>query len=280
MKVTEALSAAAALGLDRLDAQWLLLHALGREPGGAGRAWLLAHCDDVLPADRSEAFLALASRRAAGEPAAYLIGHTEFFGLPLKVDRRVLVPRPDTETLVDWGLAVLDGVAQPRVLDLGTGSGAIALALQHARPDADVLAVDASADALAVARANAAALQLPLRFAHGDWLAALPAAEAPFDLIVSNPPYVADGDAHLAALVHEPQTALTAGADGLADLRTIVATAHARLKSGGWLLLEHGYDQAAAVAALLKSAGFTTICHRTDLAGIDRCTGGFWPTVK
>ncbi len=280
MTVTEALATAARLGLDRLDAQWLLLHALGRETGGAGRAWLLAHDGDALDAAQASGYLALATRRAAGEPLAYLIGRKEFFGLPLRVDARVLVPRPETETLVEWALAVLAPLQNPRVLDLGTGSGAIALALQQVRPDAAVLAVDASADALAVAQANAAALRLPVRFAHGDWLAALPAGEAAFDLIVSNPPYVADGDPHLTALVHEPLRALTAGADGLADIRRIVAGAPTHLKPGGGLLLEHGYDQADAVAALLKAGGFAAISHKTDLAGIRRCTGGFWPSVK
>ncbi len=271
--VAGALRAGATLGLDRLDAQLLLLFALDRPTDD--RAWLLAHDDQLLDTAAWERCQALYRRRAAGEPVAYLVGEKEFFGLPLAVDVRVLVPRPDTETLVEWALEVLQGRPAPAVLDLGTGSGAIALALQHARPDARVDAVDASADALAVAGANAARLRLPVRFAQGDWLAGAP--EPRYGLIVSNPPYIADGDPHLAALAHEPRSALTAGADGLADLRTIVAQAPARLVPGAWLLLEHGHDQAAAVRALLAAAGLTDVQSRTDLAGIQRCSGGRLP---
>ncbi|WP_295856484.1 peptide chain release factor N(5)-glutamine methyltransferase [uncultured Xylophilus sp.] len=274
-----ALRAAATLGLDRLDAQLLLLHALDRpHDDGAGRAWLLVHDTDPLPTAAAGRFEALCLRRRAGEPVAYLVGRQEFFGLPLAVDARVLVPRPDTETLVDWALALDDlppgDAGGPRVLDLGTGSGAIALALQHARPGWRVEAVDASADALAVATANAARLGLPVRFLHGDWLAG---RDAGYALIVSNPPYIAAADPHLAALVHEPLSALASGADGLDDLRRIVGAAPAHLAPGGWLLLEHGYDQAGAVRALLDRAGFLDVQSRHDLAGIARCSGGRRP---
>ena len=257
-------------GLPRLEAQMLLLHALGQPP--QARAWLLAHDDAALPADAATRLHALATRRRAGEPMAYLTGEKHFHGLRLQVDARVLDPRDDTETLVDWALALLPADAPRRVLDLGTGSGAIALAIAHARPQARVTAVDASADALTVARANAGQLGLAVTLHHGDWLA--PVAGERFDLIVSNPPYIAEGDAHLPALAHEPRSALVSGADGLDDLRRIVATAPAHLAPGGWLLLEHGWDQAAAVRALLTDAGFTQVQSRRDLAGIERCSGG------
>jgi len=268
MTLKEALAAAAALGLARLDAQLLLLHALGR--AAEDRGWLLAHDEDALAPEQEEAFLALARRRAAGEPAAYLLGYKEFFGLRLQVDARVLVPRPDTETLVEWALALLQERSSPRVIDLGTGSGAIALALQSARPDAQVEAVDRSAAALAVASANARRLGLPVHLRQADWLQ----GAGRYDLVASNPPYVAAADPHLPALRHEPGEALVAGDDGLADLRAIVAAAPAHLLPGGWLLLEHGWDQGAAVRALLAAAGLRGVATRRDLGGQERCSGG------
>ena len=266
-----ALQQAQHLGLARLDAQMLLLHSLGRDPND--RAWLLAHDDDALPTDTLATYLALCQRRAAGEPVAYLTGCKSFYGLPLAVDARVLDPRPDTETLVDWALELLAPCAAPRIADLGTGSGAIALALQSQRPSTRVIAVDASADALAVASSNAARLQLPVQFAHGSWLEPLDGLE-PVDLIVSNPPYIRADDPHLAALTHEPLSALASGADGLEDIRSIIDQAPAHLKAGGWLLFEHGWDQAEDVAQLMQAAGFEQVQHRHDLAGIARCTGG------
>jgi release factor glutamine methyltransferase len=264
-----ALRAAAALGVARLDAQLLLLHVLQRPAGD--RAWLIAHDEDLLPEAARASFSALATRRAAGEPLAYLVGSKEFFGLPLQVDARVLVPRPDTETLVEWALEVLQDRTAPRVIDLGTGSGAIALAIQQARPDARVEAVDRSAAALEVAQANARRLGLPVQFRRADWL---DGAGDRYDLVVGNPPYVAAGDPHLPDLRHEPVSALVAGADGLDDIRRIAAAAPARLAPGGWLLLEHGWDQAAAVRSLLTAAGLAEARSRTDLAGIQRCSGG------
>ena len=258
--------------LARVDAQLLLLHALGRDLHD--RAWLLTHDTDALPAPLQQAFDALCQRRAAGEPVAYLTGQKEFWGLPLHIDARVLDPRPDTETLVEWALDVLRPLTAPAVVDLGTGSGAIALALQHERRDAAVLAVDASEDALAVARANAARLQLPVQFAHGSWLQGITTR---FDAIVSNPPYIPATDPHLLALTHEPLSALASGDDGLDDIRTLIAQAPACLRPGGWLLLEHGWEQAPAVQALLTAAGFANVQSRNDLAGIARCTGGQWP---
>ncbi|AEG94005.1 peptide chain release factor N(5)-glutamine methyltransferase [Ramlibacter tataouinensis] len=269
MTLAQALASAQTLGLARLDAQLLLLHALGRRQ--QERAWLLAHDTDELPAAAAAAFEALCSRRHQGEPLAYLVGHKEFFGLQLAVDPRVLVPRPDTETLVEWAVALLAGRERPAVADLGTGSGAIALALKRRVPGARVLAVDRSAPALAVAAGNAAAHGLEVAWRQGSWLEGL---DGPFDLIVSNPPYVAASDPHLAALRHEPLSALASGPDGLDDIRTIVAQAPARLAPGGWLLLEHGWDQAEAVRALLRSAGLAAVRSRRDLAGIERCSGG------
>ena len=275
--VDGALRSARTLGVERLDAHLLLAHVLGQS-----RAWLLAHGDDALSDDHAAAFEGLARRRAAGEPFAYLVGHREFHGLTLAVSGAVLVPRPDTETLVDWALQLLDGELRdapvPALLDLGTGSGAIALALKNGCPRARVWAGERSADALAVARANATRLALDVRFAHGDWWDALSAeADVPnFDLVVSNPPYIAADDPHLAALTHEPLAALVAADDGLADIRRIAtgASARDRLRTGGWLLLEHGWEQAAAVQAILQRAGFGEIETRVDIEGRARCTGG------
>lgn len=278
----QALIAAQTLGLERLDAQWLLLHALGK-PTDA-RAWLLAHDTDELSDDVALRFRQLCLRRASGEPLAYIVGSQGFFGLALQVDARVLVPRPDTETLVQWALDALPAQslsAPPGILDLGTGSGAIALALAHslqaAGREARILAVDASLRALDVARENAQQLGLKVDFLHSNWLQAVTAS---FDLIVSNPPYIAQADPHLAALAHEPINALTAGADGLDDIRQIIAQAGAHLHAGGWLLLEHGYDQAERVRELLRQHGFSQVQSRQDLAGIERCSGGQWQQAK
>lgn len=275
----QALLAAKTLGLDRLDAQLLLLHTLDK-PCDA-RAWLLAHDTDVLSDEVAQRYLTLSLRRAGGEPLAYIVGYKEFFGLTLQVDARVLVPRPDTETLVQWSLDLLQAPGMPpapRILDLGTGSGAVALAIAHGlraagRQD-QVLAVDASADALAVARDNAQRLALDLAFIQSNWLQEVSGC---FHLIASNPPYIASADPHLPALQHEPLQALTAGLDGMDDLRQITRQAPAHLNPGGWLLLEHGYDQAEAVRQLLAGQGFVQVQSRRDLAGIERCSGGQWP---
>jgi release factor glutamine methyltransferase len=267
--VASALHEARIAGVERLDAQLLLAHVLARP-----RAWLYAHDDAAIDAAQALTWRGLLARRAAGEPVAYLIGRKEFHGLTLQVDKRVLVPRPETELLVDWALDRLTDAAtsHPRVVDLGTGSGAVALAVKAAWPQADVLATDVSEDALAVARANADALGLPLATCRGAWWDALDGER--FDLVLSNPPYIAGGDPHLPALRHEPALALTPGGDGLDALRIIVAGAAVHLRAGGWLLLEHGYDQADAVQALLREHGFDAIETRCDLAGQPRCTGG------
>jgi release factor glutamine methyltransferase len=271
--VAEALAQARALGLDRLDAQWLLGHHLQRS-----RAWLIAHGDAALPAAAAADFARHCRQCADGVPLAYLVGDIEFHGLRLGVTPDVLVPRPDTETLVDWALALLrdSDSEHPRVLDLGTGSGAIALAVAHGHPAARVTATDLSSAALAVAQANARRLGLALAWSTGDWWRALP-AEARFDLVLANPPYIAGDDAHLGALRHEPLLALTPGGDGLDALRCIVADAPAHVVPGGWLLLEHGWDQADAVAALLRHAGFDAVATRHDQAQRPRCTGGRRP---
>jgi release factor glutamine methyltransferase len=270
--VADALGAARAAGVERLDAQLLLAHVLGRP-----RVWLLAHDDAALDAPQARAWRDLLARRAGGEPLAYLVGSQGFHGLTLRVDPRVLVPRPETELLVDWALERLDSVTahHPRVADLGTGSGAIALAVKAACPRAELLATDVSDDALAVARGNADALGLPIATCRSAWWAALDGAL--FDLVLSNPPYIAGGDSHLPALRHEPTLALTPGGDGLDALRAIVAGTRAHLRPGGWLLLEHGFDQADPVQALLRAHGFEAIETRRDLAGQPRCTGGRAP---
>jgi release factor glutamine methyltransferase len=280
LTVQEALAQATAQGLDRIDAQ-LTLCALLQRP----RAWLLGHDTDALsPADTAR-WQDWLDRRAAGEPLAYLVGEKEFFGLALQVSPAVLVPRPDTETLVDWALELLTAIraehpTEPtlRAVDLGTGSGAIALALATqgaASGPIDVTATDASAPALATALSNAQHLSLAVRGLHGSWFAPLQGER--FHLIASNPPYIAEGDPHLSALTHEPISALTAGPDGLADLRQLCTQAPAHLHPGGWLLLEHGWDQAGTVADLMRAAGLQSVTHHRDLGGVLRCTAGKIP---
>lgn len=274
MSIQNSLQTAVQSGLNRLDAQLLLLHALGKSQDE--RAWLITHDNELLSDAHASTFSALCQRRLAGEPLAYIVGIKSFFGLDFQVDHRVLVPRPDTETLVDWALKLaLTHFQTKRVLDLGTGSGAIALALKHHLPQWEVTAIDACADALAVAQNNAKRLNLNVNFLQSSWFDALVETKTTkFDLIVSNPPYIIEGDAHLAALMHEPKQALTSGTDGLDDIRQIIAQAPAFLTENGWLLLEHGYDQAAAVRDLLVQRGFGKVQSQQDLAGIARCTGG------
>jgi len=270
--IAQAISQLQSQGLDLTDSRLLLLYAVGQ--ARAGRAWLLAHDTDLLSEQALTSLKALAERRLAGEPVAYLVGHKEFYGLNLHVTPDVLVPRPDTETLVEWALEVLEPTPDARVVDLGTGSGAIALALKATRTALRVEAVDYSRAALAVAQANAQRLNLDVAFSQGSWLSG---TQGLFQAIVSNPPYIREDDEHLADLKFEPRQALTAGADGLDDVRTIIDQAKERLLAGGWLLLEHGYDQAVEVRALLTAAGFDNVQSRRDLAGIERCSGGRWP---
>jgi release factor glutamine methyltransferase len=256
----------AAAGLPRAEARRLLACALG-EPVES----LIARPERAVEGEAAACFSILVQRRAQGEPIAYLLGEKEFYGRRFAVSPAVLVPRPETELLVQLALDRLRGRVAPRVLDLGTGCGCIAVTLALECPSAKVVAVDRSADALAIARSNARQLGARVEFVPGDWYEAVVGR---FDLIVANPPYVAAADPHLAELRHEPQQALVAGADGLAALRRIVGGAPARLNSGGSLAVEHGYDQGAGVRELLAEAGFAGIETHRDLAGIERaCTG-------
>lgn len=259
----------AGLPLDPLENRILLCEATG-----LSRVQLITQGDRALTPDEASRLDDLVARRLRGEPIAYIVGRREFFGLAFRVGPAVLIPRPDTELLVDLSLERLPDNA-PRLLDMGTGSGAIAVAVAHTRPDADVTALDVSPDALAVAQANAAANGARVRFLESSWFDALAAGET-FDVIASNPPYIAAGDEHLVQgdLRFEPVGALTDHADGLAALRIIIQGSPRHLAPGGWLLLEHGYDQAAAVRALLADAGFTDVQSWRDLAGIERVSGG------
>src|SRR5690606_25010419 len=256
--------------IDATDASLLLAHVLGRS-----RSWLFAHGDDLAQEPDATRFGQLVARRAAGEPVAYLLGTRGFWRFDLAITPDTLIPRPDTELLVELALARIHPRAPARVADLGTGSGAIALAIASERPRARVVATDASVGALDVARRNAATLDIGnVEFRHGDWLA--PLAGERFDLIASNPPYIADDDAHLARgdLRFEPRTALASGADGLDAIRTITAAAPAHLVAGGWLLVEHGWEQGAAVRALFEAAGFSDVVTGRDLEQRDRVTSG------
>ena len=299
-----------ALSLDsataRIEVQMLLQHALG-----VSRAYLMAHPGQLLDEAQQTAYRTLLQRRLAGEPLAYILGEREFFGLNFRITPATLIPRPDTELLVELALERIPSpltLIEPlatrlspqagkslvisrlrereersggrgfRVLDLGTGSGAIALSIAHVRPDVEVTAVDASIEALEVARENARRLNIGnTRFLHSDWFEAL--ARECFDLIVSNPPYIADADAHLSQgdLRFEPRTALVSGTDGLDDIRRIVADAKLHLNGGGWLLFEHGYDQAARARELLEASGYVEVFSARDLAGIERVSGGRYP---
>ena len=263
-----------ALSLDsgsaRIEVQCLLQAVLQ-----VNRAYLLTHPEQQLESEQQAHYTALFGRRLRGEPIAYLLGEREFYGLTFKVTPATLIPRSDTELLVELALARIPQRGALRVLDLGTGSGAIALSIAHARPDIEVTAVDASPEALDVARENVRHLSLGnVRLLRSDWFSALPGER--FDLIVSNPPYIADGDAHLAQgdLRFEPRAALASGADGLDDIRRIVADAKEHLHTGGWLLFEHGYDQAERARELLGAAGYAGVFSARDLAGIERVSGG------
>lgn len=269
----DAATLATTLALDastaRIEIQTLLQRTLG-----VNRAYLLAHAIEALSDDADAAYRRLLERRLAGEPLAYILGEREFFGLTFRVTPATLIPRPDTELLVELALQRMPA-APCRVLDLGTGSGAIALSIAHARPDVEVWACDVSPDALAVAKENARRLDLSnVRLLESDWFAALPALQ--FDLIVSNPPYIAEGDPHLAQgdLRFEPARALASGPDGLRDIRHLINESAKFLRQGGWLLFEHGYDQAARVRERLEQAGYADVFSARDLAGIERVSGG------
>ena len=256
--------------LDPVDQRILVCHALGLT-----RTALITQSERALSEEEAQRITQLLQRRKQGEPVAYIVGSREFYGLPFETTPAVLIPRPDTELLVELALERLP--PKGRVLDLGTGSGAIAVAIAHSRPDADVSALDVSTEALAVAQRNAQRNGARVRFLHSDWFAAV--AGEQFDLIVSNPPYIASGDRHLdeGDLRFEPSGALTDFADGLSALRQLVQGAPQHAQAGAWLLMEHGYDQAEAVRGLLSAAGYTEVASWQDLAGIQRVSGGRVP---
>jgi release factor glutamine methyltransferase len=257
----------ASLPLDPLENRILLCHALG-----ISRIALITQSERQITAAEAARLQDLIARRLHGEPIAYITGEREFYGLPFTVNPAVLIPRPDTELLVE--LAIGRTPPRGRLLDMGTGSGAIAVAVAHSRRDAAVTALDLSETALEVARANAEKNGVSVEFFRSDWYGAIPGRR--FHVIASNPPYIADGDEHLAQgdLRFEPQGALTDHQDGLSCLRNIVAGAATHLEAGGWLLMEHGYDQSAAVRELLLQAGFDQVQSWRDLAGIERASGG------
>ncbi len=260
------------LGLDaneaRIEVQCLLQAVLG-----VNRAYLMTYPERALDADESSRYAGLVERRLQGEPVAYLLGEREFFGHVFRVTPATLIPRQDTELLVELALQRIDQQNMRYVLDMGTGSGAVAISIAHARPYIEVVAVDASEAALDVAMGNARSLGVHnLRFLHSDWFSAL--EDGRFDLIVSNPPYIEADDAHLQALRFEPASALVSGMDGLDDIRRICLGAANHLDSGGWLMLEHGYDQAASVCELLRQSGFAEVSSAKDLSGLERVSMG------
>lgn len=258
---------------DRIDAEVLLAYALSKP-----RSWLIAHADDEVSLEHASAYKLLIEQREAGEPVAYITGRRGFWSLDLEVTPDTLIPRPETELLVELALEHLPHDKACDVLDLGTGSGAIALAIARERPQAQVIATDASAGALAVAQRNARLHHIAnASFAHGDWFA--PVGDRRFDVIVSNPPYIESGDTHLQQgdLRFEPMSALASGQDGLDDIRRIVRDAGLHLVPGGWLLFEHGWNQGDAARTLLGDAGFVEVSTARDLEQRDRVSLGRWP---
>lgn len=254
----------------RAEAELLLARALD-----CPRSWLYAHSDAMVDEVRAKLFLSMVEQRRRGEPVALILGVREFWSLPLTVTRDTLIPRPETELLVELALRHVPAGSPARILDLGTGTGAVALALAHERPSADITAIDIHARTLAVAQANAARLQLGhVRFLLGNWFSAV--RDERYDVIVSNPPYIADQDPHLQQgdLRFEPLSALASGSDGLDAIRTIARESARHLRAKGWLLLEHGFEQGEAVRNLLASAGFADVTTEADMAGLDRVTSG------
>lgn len=257
------------------EAHLLLQHLLQ-----VNRAWLIAHQNDVLDDKIHADFEALLQRRIKGEPIAYILGYREFYGLTLSVTPDTLIPRPDTEVLVEAALAKIPNHSNPAILDLGTGSGAIALAIAKLRPQALVTAIDASKTALNIAKMNASSLQIAnVQFLLSHWFDAI--GRQQFDVIVSNPPYIEENDAHLSQgdLRFEPKSALTSGKDGLNDIRAIIYNSLVHLQPQGWLMLEHGFNQAEKVADLMSSAGFVSIETLKDFGGNDRVTIGKNPLI-
>ncbi len=269
--------------IDKFDAQFIVQHSLK-----LSRASIIAHPNKIIAAGDADTVKKRLERRAAGEPVAYILGEREFYGEVFKVNPAVLIPRPETEHLVEAVLTRLPNAYSPRpmsVLDLGTGSGAIAVTLARLRPDINVTATDISVDALAVARDNAHSHNARVAFYQGSWYSALPAQTQKFDIIVSNPPYIADGDVHLTQgdLRFEPPIALsdqTPNAQGFAALQSIIDGAPSWLVAGGWLLFEHGYDQALMAQEALSKGGFSQVFTQKDLSGCDRVSGGAWGGLK
>lgn len=262
------------LGLERSEA-FNEMKVLMRHFLGVDATWLISHENDALEANQQVAFEALVHRRLNGEPIAYILGSREFYGLELKTTPATLIPRPDTETLVEAALAKIPQNASLNILDLGTGTGAVALAIASQRPQTKVIAVDASLEALKVATENAQDFKLAnVRLLESNWFSALGSEK--FDVIVSNPPYIAQDDKHLKQgdLRFEPLSALASGVDGLDDIRKIIQDAPEYLNPNGWVMLEHGYDQAKAVSTLLNARGFSQIAHAKDIAGTLRVTFG------
>jgi release factor glutamine methyltransferase len=257
--------------VDRLDAQMLLLHICGRNV--YDRSWLYLNRDTPIDEHKTLDFFKILDRHTRGQPVAYLIGYTEFYGLTLNVNHSVLIPRNDTEILVEWALALIRTKNFCCAIDLGCGSGAIAVALKTHAPAVSVTAIDYSIEALHVAQNNATSLSLDINFKVGNWL---DECKEQFDLILSNPPYIAQNDAHLAKLHAEPISALVSGIDGLSDLKIIIEQSCSHLVIGGCLLLEHGWDQGEAVRSLLSKANYSNIETRKDLAGHERVTMGIW----
>ncbi|QAU23349.1 peptide chain release factor N(5)-glutamine methyltransferase [Dyella sp. M7H15-1] len=271
-KVREALSAAIQRLGDCVDAEILLAYALSKP-----RSWLIAHADDMLSAEHAVAYTVLVEQREAGEPVAYITGRRGFWTFDLEVTPATLIPRPETELLVELALDRLPHDADAKVLDLGTGTGAVALALARERPRTQVMATDTSTEALAVAQRNAERHGIKnVSFVHGDWFT--PLGERCFDLIVSNPPYIESHDPHLnqGDLRFEPMSALASGQDGLNDIRRIIRDAGRHLVQQGWLLFEHGWNQGDAVRMLLSNASFANVLTMRDLEERDRVSGGCW----
>ncbi len=274
--VRQTLAAATQRLGERADAEFLLLHVLQKP-----RSWLFSHADAMLDPDLQSAFERLVERRSRGEPVAYITGVCGFWSLLLEVTPATLIPRPETELLVELALARLPRDAASRVVDLGTGSGAVALAIASERPQVEMIAIDASAEALEVARRNARGHGIGnVRFLHGDWLS--PLGDQAVGLIVSNPPYIEFDDPHLGRgdLRFEPLTALVSGRDGLDDIRRIIDDARRHLQPSGWLLFEHGWQQGDAVRALLRNAGYAEAFTAQDLEHRDRVSGGRWPAAR